>query len=129
MVQVPDATNVAVVPLTVQMLVVCEAKDTTRPEVAVADSVSGVPTVCVPGLEKVMVWLCIDAFTVKLCETAAAAAYVELPACVAWRVQVPAATKVAVVLLTVQMLVVCDAKDTARPELAVADSVNGVPMI
>ena len=81
--QVPAATKVAVVPLTVQMLVVCEAKDTTKPELAVADSVSGVPTVCAAGVEKEMVWLCRAALTVKLCGTAVAAAYVELPACVA----------------------------------------------
>ena len=47
--------NVAVVPETVQMLVVVEVKVTARPELAVAESVSGVPTVCVPGLAKVMV--------------------------------------------------------------------------
>jgi hypothetical protein len=75
MVQLPAAIKVATVPLTVQMLVVCDAKETVRPELAVADSVSGVPTVCVPGLEKVIVWFCrLAAFTVKLCETAEAAA-------------------------------------------------------
>jgi hypothetical protein len=57
------------------MLVVCDAKVTVKPELAVAESVSGVPTVCVPGLEKVMVWLRrLAAFTAKLCETAVAAA-------------------------------------------------------
>ena len=55
MVQVPAATNVAVVPETVQTLVVADVKATARPELAVAESVSGVPTVCVPGLAKVMV--------------------------------------------------------------------------
>ena len=55
MVQVPDATNMAAVMETVQMLVVVEVKLTARPELAVAASVSGVPTVCVPGLAKVMV--------------------------------------------------------------------------
>jgi hypothetical protein len=45
MVHVPAVTNVAVVPLTAQTLVVCEAKLTAKPEVAVADSASGVPTV------------------------------------------------------------------------------------
>ena len=75
MVQVPAAMNVAVVPLTVQMLVVCEAKLTVNPELAVATSVSGVPTVCVPGLLKVIV--CgskLIAFTVKLRDTGVAAA-------------------------------------------------------
>ena len=64
--------NVAVVPLTVHTLVVCEAKLTVNPELAVATSVSGVPTICVPGLLNVMVW---DLpVTVKLCETGVAAA-------------------------------------------------------
>jgi hypothetical protein len=47
--------KLAVVPLIVQTLAVVEAKETGRPEVAVADSVSGVPTVCGPGLAKVIV--------------------------------------------------------------------------
>jgi hypothetical protein len=54
-VQVPAALNVAVVPLTAQMLAVVEVNETVRPELAVALSVNGVPTVCVPGLAKVMV--------------------------------------------------------------------------
>jgi hypothetical protein len=55
MVHVPEAINVAVVPETVQTLVVVEVKVTPRPDVVVAESVSGVPTVCVPGFAKVMV--------------------------------------------------------------------------
>ena len=58
MVQVPEAMNVAVVPETVQTLVVVEVKLTVRPELAVAESVSGVPTVWAPGLAKVMVCAC-----------------------------------------------------------------------
>ena len=74
-VHVPEAINVAVVPLTVQMLVVCEANETASPELAVATNVSGVPTVCAPGLLKVIVCgIRPAAFTVKLCETAVAAA-------------------------------------------------------
>ena len=119
--------KVAVVPLTVQMPVVVEANDTARPELAVAESVSGVPTVCVPGFANVMV--CDLPFTEKLCETGVAAAYVLLPACVAWIVHVPEAMNVAVVPLTVHTLVVCEAKLTARPELAVAESVSGVPTV
>jgi hypothetical protein len=72
MVQLPAATKVATVPLTVQMLVVCEAKDTVRPELAVAESVSDLPTVCVAGVEKEMV--CTAPLTAKLYETAVAAA-------------------------------------------------------
>ncbi len=77
--QVPDVTNEAVVPLTVQTLVVCETKLTGKPEVAVAVSVSGEPTVWVPGLLNVIV--CIFPFTKKLRETGVAAAYVLFPDC------------------------------------------------
>jgi hypothetical protein len=63
---------VAVVPETEQTEEVNEAKVTPKLEVAVAESVSGVPTVWV-GIElKVMV--CDSALTVKLCETDVAAA-------------------------------------------------------
>ena len=55
MVHVPAATKVAVVPLTVQTLTVCEANDTVKPELAVADKVSGVLTVCVPGFVNAIV--------------------------------------------------------------------------
>jgi hypothetical protein len=47
-------------------------------------------------------------------------------------VQVPAATKIAAVgevVETVQTLWVVEAKLTARPELAVAESVSGVPTV
>ena len=53
-VQLPAAVNVAVVPETVHTLVVCEVKLTVNPDVAVAESVSGIPTTWVPGLGKVM---------------------------------------------------------------------------
>jgi hypothetical protein len=53
-VQVPEAINVAVVPETVQTDVVVEVKVTTRLELAVAESVRGVPTICVPGFAKVI---------------------------------------------------------------------------
>ncbi len=55
MVQVPAAPNVAVVPETVQTLGVVEVKETARPEFSVTENASGAPTVCVPGLSKVMV--------------------------------------------------------------------------
>lgn len=54
-VQVPAIRNVAVVAETVQTVVLAEVNVTGRPEVAVAISVRGVPTDCVPGLLKVMV--------------------------------------------------------------------------
>jgi len=71
---VPALRNDAVAPLTVQTLVVVEAKLTVRPEVDVAERVSGVPTVCVAGVLKVMVCDSSAAFTVKLCDTGVAAA-------------------------------------------------------
>jgi hypothetical protein len=74
MVQVPAAMNEAVVPLTAQIAVVVDVKDTARPELAVAERVSGVPTVCVPGLAKVIFWAMGAALTVKLSETGVAAA-------------------------------------------------------
>jgi len=55
MTQVPEAMKVATVPLTVQTPAVWEAKLTVRPELAVAERLSGVPTTCAPGLAKVMV--------------------------------------------------------------------------
>jgi hypothetical protein len=54
-VHVPEAIKVADVPETVQMPVVVEVKVTAKPELAVAESVSGLPTVCAPGLAKVIV--------------------------------------------------------------------------
>ena len=72
--QVPAAMKLAVAPETVQTLAVVEAKLTARPEVAVAVRLSGVPTVCAPGLLKVMVCAISAALTVKVCETGVAAA-------------------------------------------------------
>ena len=64
---VPAAINVAVVPLTVQTPVVCEANATDSPELAVAVRVKGVPTVCVAGVLNVIVCDCSGAaFTVKV---------------------------------------------------------------
>lgn len=77
MVQAPAVTNVATagVPETVQTLVVVEVKVTARPEVAVAESVSGVPTVWEPELAKVMVCAVSGAaLTVKLCGSIVAGA-------------------------------------------------------
>ncbi len=72
MVHVPAPANVAVVPLTVQIPVVVDANETASPELAVAESAKGDPTVCVPGLAKAMV--CVLPFTVNVCETGVAAA-------------------------------------------------------
>jgi hypothetical protein len=55
MVQVPAVTNVAVVPEAVQTPGVVELRVTAPSELASAESVSGTPTVCVPGFANVMV--------------------------------------------------------------------------
>ena len=60
--------KVAVVPLTVQTPVVDDVKLTVNPEVEVATSVSGVPTVCAPGFAKVMVCGVIGLLKVAVCE-------------------------------------------------------------
>ena len=66
----------------------------------------------------------------KTRDTAAAAATVLLPAWLASTMQVPAATKVSALPLTVQVLGVVEAKLTAKPELAVATSGAGaVPSV
>jgi hypothetical protein len=55
-VQVPAPRNDASEPATVQTPGVVEANVTGSPEVAVAESVSFVPTDCVPGLGKAIAW-------------------------------------------------------------------------
>ena len=54
-VQLPAATSVSVLPLTVHTELGLEANWTISPEVAVAESTEGVPTVWLPGEAKVMV--------------------------------------------------------------------------
>jgi hypothetical protein len=72
---VPAVKNVAAVPLTVQTVCVVDAKLTASPELAVAVSVSGVPTVCAAGCAKVIVCAVSGAaFTAMLLETGVAAA-------------------------------------------------------
>jgi hypothetical protein len=53
---IPAALKEAVVPVTEQTPL--PAKLTVKPELAVALRVSGVPTVCAPGLAKVIVCVC-----------------------------------------------------------------------
>ncbi|MDP3820015.1 MAG: hypothetical protein Q8R33_00935 [Burkholderiales bacterium] len=75
-VQLPTATSVSVLPLTVQTLGVVDANDTARPDEAVAASAGGaVPRVWLPGDVKLMVCASSGAAaTVKLTDTAGAAA-------------------------------------------------------
>ena len=70
-----------------------------------------------------IVWLAF--VTWKLWFTGAAAAQLVLPACVAWMVHFPAATSVTDVPDTVHTVGVVEAKLTAKPEDAVALTVNG----
>ena len=79
MLQVPAATSVSVVPLTVQTPGVVDTSETVRPDVELATSALGVsPKVCVAGALKVMVWALLT--TAKFWVTVAAAANVALPA-------------------------------------------------
>jgi hypothetical protein len=64
-VQVPVVRNVAVVPDTVHTAVVAETKVTVKPELAVAERVSGVPTLCAAIEPKLIV--CVAFPTAKLC--------------------------------------------------------------
>ena len=99
MLQVPADTSVSVLPLTVQTAVVVDVKVTAKVDVALATSAGGVlPTVWLPGEAKLM--LCAAGRTLKLTSTVAAAAKVALPAWLALRLQVPAATRVKVLPLT-----------------------------
>lgn len=113
--------------LTVHTAGVEDAKDTVRPEVAVATSANGAtPNVWVPGEAKVMVCEVSGALpTVKLCVTTAAAATLALPPWLADSVQVPADTSVSVVPLTVHTPSVVDTKVTGRPELELNTSAGG----
>jgi len=71
-VHVPAASIVAVEPDTEQTEAVLELNVTASPELALAESASFAPTVCVPVIAgKVIVWLC---RTTKLVPTAGAAA-------------------------------------------------------
>ena len=69
-VQVPGANRVRVLPLTVHTGAVLDANWTVNPEVAVAESAAGVPTVWLPGEAKVMLCVCT---TAKLWVTVGAA--------------------------------------------------------
>jgi hypothetical protein len=78
MLQLPAASIVALLPDTVQMVGVIEAKLTASAEVDVAVSVSGVPTTWLGIAANVIVWL--RWWTRKPWFTLAAAMYVPLPA-------------------------------------------------
>ncbi len=98
----PAASVVVVAPETEQMVGVFEAKLTASPELEDAVRLSDPPTVCAGMAPNVIVWDLSP--TLKLCVTGVAAAYCELPVCEAWIEHVPAASSVALVPETEQMV-------------------------
>jgi hypothetical protein len=130
-VHVPVVRSVTLEPETVQTLGVELAKDTVSPLDAVAESETGpwstrvsagAPKVidCEPGDGDAG-----TAVTWKVRVTSTAAAYVPLPACDAVSEQVPVATSVTVVPVTVQTDGVEPARLTPSPLEALAESVTG----
>ena len=133
MVQLPAVVlSVTVLPLTVQMDCVVDAKLTLRPEDAVAESATVVVAVCVLAVcvgTVANVIVCAWPFTLKLWGTLGAAPYLLLPACDATMVQVPMALNDAVVPETVQTPVVEELKLTVSPEDAVAFKLSVDPTV
>jgi hypothetical protein len=127
MLQVPIATPATVLPLSVQIAGLALPKLTARPEVAVALAVVVPPTARLAGVKLIglMVWL--PWLTAMVCVLCGAAAKVPSPARLAARVQVPTATPVTMLPLTVQIDSVALLKLTASPELAVALAVVVTP--
>jgi len=93
----------------------------------VALSTTGSPWAAVVGLATSAVVVPAVVSTVKVCVTGVAGAYVVLPDWDAVMLQVPPVKKVAVLPETVQTNGVFGVYATARPELAVAFNVSGVP--
>lgn len=123
--QLPAATRVSALPLVVHTPGVVDTIVTGKPELALATSAAGVvPSVCGPGLAKVMV--CAATATAKDCCTALAGATVVLPAWLALTVQVPLLSSDKTVPLTVHTAGVLLVKVTTSPELALATSAGGV---
>jgi hypothetical protein len=125
MVQVPVATSVTVAPETVQTDVVVELKETGRPEEAVAVTVNGSEaTLMLERAAKVIVW--VPGEMRNVWSTGAAGLLLRSPGCVASMVQLPVLIVVTLEPATVQTADVSDANVTARPDDAVAVTVNGV---
>ena len=132
MLQVPSATSVKLLPLTVQTPGVVDARATARLALLVATKAGGgLPSVWLPGEAKLMDWASSGAAaTAKLRDTAVAAAKTALPGWLALRLQVPTASSVKLLPLTPQTLGVLDARLTGKPELALATSAGGaVPSV
>ena len=120
----PAVTVVSTFTATVHTVWVVLARTTGRPELALAVNVGVSPTVRGPGRSKVIV--CPAGMTpeigatVNVLVTVTAALYVALPAWFALRLQVPGASSISVLPLTLQTAGVSVVIVTARPELAVA---------
>ena len=126
-VQVPAASSVNTVPLTLHTLWVVDSNNTGKPEVAVASKAAGtLPSVWLPGDAKLMV--CRATVTVNEADTAAAAAaaVVGSPAWLASMVQVPTASKVSVLPLMVHTLGVAEVNATVKLALELAASAGAV---
>ena len=114
---VPIATNVTMLPLSVQTLMGCAIKLTGNPDVDVALSVNGGSLNVLPGkAANVIVWSGLSDLTAKLWLTGVAAKKNALPTWVASIVQVPVVSKVTVLPLTVQTLGVIEEKLTVNPD-------------
>ena len=100
---------------------------TCRPDDEVADTVTGDwDRALSASAPNVIVWLTLS--TVNDCCTDGATLKVALPAWSAWMVHMPAATRVMVVPLVppvVHTNGVADVNVTVRPDVAVAETVNG----
>ena len=110
-----------------------DVKVTPRPALDVAISAAGVVPMVWPGMAS-KARVCASklgaASTLKLPVKGVAAAKLALPLWLAVMLQVPGDTSVSTSALTVHTDAVVDANCTARPELAVAESVGGaVPIV
>lgn len=121
------ATRLTVLPDTVQMLGLSEAKLTARPELEQALTANGAaPRVWPESAPKVMVCACcVGAVIWKVSSTGVAAAYSPLPACVTSMVHWPTATTVRMFPDMVHTGFVREAILTGKPELAMAMMVSG----
>src|SRR6266496_1573217 len=106
---------------------VSEANDTTSPDVADADRVTGTPTWAAGGWLKVIVCDLWPAWTGNERATSRAAAKIALPPCEAVITHAPAVTVLTVEPDTVHTSGVSEANDTTSPGAADADKVTGTP--
>jgi hypothetical protein len=116
-----------VVLLIMQTPVVCEANATGSPELALTVTVNGAaPTVWLGTAGKLMVCATCAGPIENICMTGGAGAYVTpSPGWFAVTEQMPTASSVMVVPLTVHAAGDCDVSVTGNPELALTGGANG----